>query len=58
MNELDEKYLRRIHHASGVPRERAIDTTDAPPPISPSIAPRAAVSGVHFIAPRSRQDEM
>ena len=39
MNELDEEYLRRIHHASGVPRERAIDTTDAPPPISPSIAP-------------------
>ena len=31
MNELVEEYLRRIHHAGGMPTEQAIDTTDASP---------------------------
>src|SRR5271156_4205456 len=31
MNELVEEYLRRIHHAGGMPSEQAIDTTDASP---------------------------
>jgi hypothetical protein len=47
MNELVEEYLRRIHHADGVPTEQAVDTTDASPrsrALAPSIAPRAAVS--------------
>ena len=57
-NDLVEEYLHRIHHAGGMPSEQAIDTADAPPPISPSIAPRAAVSGVHFTTPLSRQGEM
>jgi hypothetical protein len=51
MNELVEEYLRRIHHAGGVPTEQAIDTTDASPRSrapAPSIAPRAAVSGNPF----------
>src|SRR5712675_3582778 len=30
-NDLVEEYLRRIHHAGGVPREQAIDTADASP---------------------------
>jgi hypothetical protein len=30
-NELVEEYLRRIHHAGGMPSEQAIDTTDASP---------------------------
>jgi hypothetical protein len=61
MNELVEEYLRRIHQAGGVPTEQAIETTDASPrstPLAPSIAPRAAVSGVHFTTPLSRQGEM
>jgi hypothetical protein len=61
MNELVEEYLPRIHHARGMPTEQAIDTTDASPrsrPVAPSIALRAAVSGVHFITPPSRQCEM
>jgi hypothetical protein len=47
MNEPVEEYLRRIHHADGVPTEQAVDTTDASPrsrALAPSIAPRAAVS--------------
>jgi hypothetical protein len=58
MNELVEEYLRRLHHAGGMPTEQAIDTTDASPrsrPLAPSIALRPAVSGVHFITPPSRQ---
>ena len=31
MSELDEEYLRRIHHAGGMPSEQAIDTADASP---------------------------
>ena len=31
MNVLVEEYLRRIHHAGGVPTEHAMDTTDASP---------------------------
>src|SRR5271156_4086478 len=57
-NELVEGYLRRIHHAGGMPTEQAIDTADASPrsrPLPPSIAPWAAVSGVHFTTPPSRQ---
>ena len=60
-NDLVEEYLRRIHHAGGMPTEQAIETTDASPrstPLAPSIAPRAAVSGVHFTTPLSRQGEM
>ena len=58
MNELVEEYLRRIHHAGGMPIEQAIDATDGSPisrPLAPSIALRAAVSGVHFITPPSRK---
>jgi hypothetical protein len=61
MNEHVQEYLRRIHQAGGMPTEQAIDTTDASPrsrPQAPSIAPRAAISGVHFITPPSRQREM
>jgi hypothetical protein len=61
MSVLVEEYLRRIHEAGGVPAEQAIDTTDASPrsrPLAPSTAPRAAVSGVHFITPPSRQGKM
>jgi hypothetical protein len=61
MNEHVQEYLCRIHQAGGVPAEQAIDTTDASPrsrPLAPSIALRAAVSGVHFITPPSRQGEM
>jgi AcrR family transcriptional regulator len=57
-NDLVEEYLRRIHHVGGMPSEQALDTADASPrsrPLAPSIAPRAAVSGVHFITPPSRQ---
>ena len=60
-NDLVEEYLRRIHQAGGVPTEQAIDTTDTSPrshPLAPSMAPRAAVSGVHFTTPLSRQGEM
>jgi hypothetical protein len=39
MNELVEEYLRRIHQASGLPTEQAIDTTDASPRTRP-LAPR------------------
>jgi hypothetical protein len=31
MSEVVEQYLRRIHHAGGMPTEQAIDTTDASP---------------------------
>ena len=61
MNEHVQEHLRRIHHAGGMPTEQAIDTTDASQrsrPLAPSIALRAAVSGVHFITPLSRQGEM
>ena len=57
-NDLIEEYLRRIHHAGGMPSEQVIDTADASPRSrtpAPSIAPRTAVSGVHFITPPSRQ---
>ena len=30
-NDLVEEYLRRIHHAGGMPTEQSIDTTDASP---------------------------
>src|SRR5258708_1478393 len=30
-NDLVEEYLRRIHHAGGMPSEQAIDTADASP---------------------------
>src|SRR5271168_4678497 len=30
-NDLVEEYLRRIHHAGGMPSEQAIDTADATP---------------------------
>jgi hypothetical protein len=46
MNELVEKYLRRIRRAGGMPTEQTIDSTDASPrgrPLTPSIALRAAV---------------
>ena len=39
MNEHVEEYLRRIHHAGGMPTEQAIDTTDASPRSRP-VAPR------------------
>jgi hypothetical protein len=39
MNEHVEEYLRRIHHAGGMPTERALDTTDASPRSRP-VAPR------------------
>ena len=39
MNEHVQEYLRRIHHAGGVPTEQAIDTTDASPRSRP-VAPR------------------
>jgi len=58
MNEHVEEYPRRIHQACGVPTDQAIDTTDTSPrsrTLAPSIALRAAVSGVHFITPPSRQ---
>ena len=61
MNELVEEYLRRIHQAGGVPTEQAIDTADASPRstrLAPPTARRAAVSGVHFTTPLSRQGEM
>jgi hypothetical protein len=60
MNELVEECLRRVHQAGGMPSEQAIDTADASPryrPLAPSIALRAAVSGIHFITPPSRQCE-
>ena len=31
MNEHVQEYMRRIHEASGVPSEPAIDAADAPP---------------------------
>jgi hypothetical protein len=55
MNELVEEYLRRIHHAAGMPSEQAIDASPRGRALAPSIALRAAVSGVHFITPPSRQ---
>jgi hypothetical protein len=58
MNEPVEEYLRRIHHAGGMPTEQAIDTSPRSRPLAPSIALRAAVSGVHFITPPSKQCEM
>jgi AcrR family transcriptional regulator len=57
-NDLVEEYLRRIHHPGGMPYEQAIDTADTSSrsgPLAPSIALRAAVSGVHFITPPLRQ---
>ena len=60
-NDLVEEYLRRIHHAGGMPSEQAIDTADASPrsrTLAPSIAPRAAGSGVHFTTPPSGRGEM
>jgi hypothetical protein len=39
MNEHVKEYLRRIHHAGGMPTEQAIDTTDASPRGRP-LAPR------------------
>jgi hypothetical protein len=54
MKEIIEEYLRRIHHAGGMPTEQTIDTTDASPR-SRLIALRAAISGVHLITPPSRR---
>ena len=58
MNGLVEEYLRRIHHIGGMPTEQGIDTADASlrsRPLAPSIALRAAVSGIHFTTPPPRQ---
>jgi AcrR family transcriptional regulator len=38
-NDLVEEYLRRIHHAGGMPSEQGIDTADASPRSRP-LAPR------------------
>jgi hypothetical protein len=54
MKEIIEEYLRRIHHAGGMPTEQTIDTTDASPR-SRLIVLRAAISGVHLITPPSRR---
>src|ERR1700741_3484632 len=45
-NELVEEYLRRIHHAGGMPSEQAIDTADA--------SPRGRLLAIFDGAPRSR----
>jgi AcrR family transcriptional regulator len=50
-NDLVEESLRRIRQARRGATEQAIDTTDASPcghPLASSMAPRAAVSGVHL----------
>jgi hypothetical protein len=43
MNELVDEYLRRIHHAGGMPTEQAIDASPRSRPLASSIALRAAV---------------
>jgi AcrR family transcriptional regulator len=45
-NDLVEEYLRRIHHAGGMPSEQAIDTTDA--------SPRGRLLAIFDSAPGSR----
>jgi len=45
-NDLVEEYLRRIHHAGGMPREQAIDTADA--------SPRGRLLAIFDSAPGSR----
>jgi hypothetical protein len=59
MKELVEKYLCAASTTrGGMPTERAIGTTDGSRisrPLAPWIALQAAVSGVHFITPPSRQ---
>jgi AcrR family transcriptional regulator len=45
-NDLVEEYLRRIHHAGGMPSEQAIDTADA--------SPRGRLLAIFDSAPGSR----